>query len=117
MVTAYLKQQCGWSRGVREVLGKYEIEYEEKQIHNPEHYQEMILKSGQTLQPTLVINNKVLPDVSGEELETYLIENGYEYKENTSNVPLDRSCTDEEHEQMRFPKPPPIKNTIFNRGF
>ena len=23
---AYLKQQCGWSRGVREVLGKYGIE-------------------------------------------------------------------------------------------
>ena len=35
MVTAYLKQQCGWSRGVREVLAKYGIEYEEKQINVP----------------------------------------------------------------------------------
>ena len=32
-VIAYLKQQCGWSRGVREILAKYGIEYEERQIH------------------------------------------------------------------------------------
>ena len=101
MVTAYLKQQCGWSRGVREVLGKYGIKYEEKQIHNPVHYQEMILKSGQMMQPTLIVDDKVLPDISGEELEAYLVENGYEYKEDASDVPLDRSCTDEEHAKMK----------------
>ena len=50
-VVAYLKEQCGWSRGVREVLTKCGIEYEEKQIHIPENYMEMIEKTGQPLQP------------------------------------------------------------------
>ena len=50
-VIAYLKQQCGWSRGVREVLAKYGIDYEERQIHIPENFQEMVQKTGQTLQP------------------------------------------------------------------
>ena len=44
MVTAYLKRECGWSRGVREGLGKYGIEYEEKQIinHNEDFINEII---------------------------------------------------------------------------
>ena len=50
-VIAYLKQQCGWSRGVREVLAKYGIEYEERQIHEPKNFQEMVDKTGQTNQP------------------------------------------------------------------
>ena len=36
---AYLKQQCGWSRGVREVLSKYGIDYEERLINEPENFQ------------------------------------------------------------------------------
>ena len=36
-VIAYLKQQCGWSRGVREVLAKYGVDYEERQIHIQEN--------------------------------------------------------------------------------
>ena len=40
-VVAYLKEQCGWSRGVREVLAKCGIEYEEKQIHIPDNYIEI----------------------------------------------------------------------------
>ena len=31
-ITAYLKQQCGWSRGVRSVLDKYGLTYEEKTL-------------------------------------------------------------------------------------
>ena len=50
-VVAYLKEQCGWSRGVREVLAKCGIVYEERQINIPENYMEMIQKTGQTLQP------------------------------------------------------------------
>ena len=44
-VIAYLKEQCGWSRGVREVLAKCGIEYEEKQIHIPDNYIEMVQKA------------------------------------------------------------------------
>ena len=102
MVIAYLKQQCGWSSGVREVLGKYGIEYEERQIHDPVHFQEMVEKTKQTNQPCVQLDEgSILADISGEELEIYLVANGYEYKDDTSDVPLDKSCTDEEHAKMQ----------------
>ena len=101
-VIAYLKQQCGWSRGVREVLAKYGIEYEERQIHIPENFQEMVQKTGQTLQPCVQFDNVILADVDGEELQDYLDEHEFEQvAEGDPNVPLDRSCTDAEHAEMR----------------
>ena len=100
-VIAYLKEQCGWSRGVREVLAKCGIEYEEKQIHIPDNYIEMVQKTGQTLQPCVQFDNDVLIDVSGEEVLDYLVSIGHESMVNT-NVPLDAPCTDEEHEQQRI---------------
>ena len=96
---AYLKEQCGWSRGVREVLEKYGVEYEEKQIHISENFQEMADKTGQENQPCVQLaDNLILADVSVKELEQYLIENGYDYVSGDENVPLDSACTDEEHE-------------------
>ena len=99
-ITAYLKQQCGWSRGVREVLAKYGLIYDEKQIHIAENYQEMVEKTGQPLQPCVQIDDVMLVDVSGEELQGYLLEHGYEQVDVDPNVPLDRSCSDEEHKEM-----------------
>ena len=95
---AYLKQQCGWSRGVREVLEKYDVDYEEKQIHIVENYQEMIEKTGQPMQPCVQLSEEVmLVDISGLELESYLAEHGHtSYKEGNSDIPLDRPCTEEE---------------------
>ena len=121
---AYLKEQCGWSRGVREVLAKYGIEYEEKQIHIAENFQEMVDKTGQTQQPCVQLaDNLILADVSGEELQNYLDENGHDtIDEGDSNVPLDRSCTPEEEllkqqgaEQTNGGSKPhiPIKDTGF----
>ena len=31
-IVAYLKPSCGWSRGIRAVLAKYGLEYEDKDI-------------------------------------------------------------------------------------
>ena len=31
-ITAYLKTWCGWSEGVRAIMRKYELPYEEKDI-------------------------------------------------------------------------------------
>ena len=73
-VIAYLKQQCGWSRGVREVLAKYGIEYEERQIHIAENFQEMVEKTGQAQQCVQLANNLILSDISGDELQNYLVE-------------------------------------------
>ena len=94
---AYLKEQCGWSRGVREVLRKYGIDYEEKQIHIAENFQEMVDKTGQAMQPCVQLSeNLILADVSGEELEEYLNENGHDYVDTDDSVPLDSACTPEE---------------------
>ena len=100
-VIAYLKEQCGWSRGVREVLAKCGIIYEERQINIPDNYIEMVEKTGQVLQPCVQFGDTMLVDVSGEEVLEYLISTGHESMVNT-DVPLDAPCTDEEHEQQKI---------------
>ena len=100
-VIAYLKPSCGWSRGVRAVLAKYGLEFEDKDIINhPENYQEMVRKTGQPLQPTVEIDGHLLADISGDELEEYLVGQGYEPMGPDPNVSTDSACTDEEHEEM-----------------
>ena len=75
-ITAYLKTTCGWSNGVRAVLAKYNLKYTEKDIiQNPAFRWEMETKSGQPLSPCVEINGKMLADISGEEVENYLVEN------------------------------------------
>ena len=75
-IIAYLKPSCGWSMGVRAVLKKYDLKYEDRDIINdPVQRQEMIEKSGQMLSPCVEVNGKMLPDISGEEVETYLLTN------------------------------------------
>ena len=73
-IIAYLKPSCGWSQGVRAVLRKYELPFEDRDIINdPAQRQEMIEKTGQMLSPCVEVNGKMLPDVSGEEVEAYLL--------------------------------------------
>jgi monothiol glutaredoxin len=75
-IIAYLKPSCGWSQGVRAVLRKYELPFEDRDIINdPAQRQEMIQKSGQMLSPCVEVNGKMLPDISGEEVEAYLLSN------------------------------------------
>ena len=72
-IVAYLKPVCGWSGGIREVFERYNLKYEEKLINEDEVYAEMVSKSGQPLSPCVEINDKMLADVSGEEVEDYLV--------------------------------------------
>src|SRR4051812_46888687 len=75
-ITAYLKPTCGWSQGVRAVLRKYDLPYEDRDIINdPIQRQEMIEKTGQMLSPCVEINGNMLADVSGDEVEAYLVAN------------------------------------------
>jgi monothiol glutaredoxin len=75
-ITAYLKPVCGWSNGVRAVFQKYDLSYDDKDIiNNPTNYQEMVMKSGQPLSPCVVIDGHMLADVSGEEVEAYMLAN------------------------------------------
>ncbi|MGA3180602.1 MAG: glutaredoxin [Verrucomicrobiota bacterium] len=73
-IIAYLKPSCGWSQGVRAVLRKYDLPFEDRDIINdPAQRQEMIEKSGQMLSPCVEVNGQMLPDISGDEVEAYLL--------------------------------------------
>src|SRR3954465_12435610 len=99
-ITAYLKTYCGWSAGVRAVLAKYNLNFSEKDIiQNPAFRWEMETKSGQPLSPCVEIEGKMLADVSGEEVEKYLIENKLvQASETDTGVPLNAACSTEQHE-------------------
>ncbi len=101
-ITAYLKTSCGWSNGVRAVLAKYDLPYEEKDIiKNPAFRWEMEQKSGQPLSPCVEVNGTMLPDISGEELERWMLdEKLVGPNANTTDVPLNSACTDEQHAAM-----------------
>lgn len=101
-IVAYLKTHCGWSEGVRAVMRKYGLEFEEKDIiANPALRWEMEQKSGQPLSPCVEINGTMLADVSGEEVENWMIENGVLVASDAEpDAPIDSSCTDEQHAAM-----------------
>jgi monothiol glutaredoxin len=99
-IVAYLKTSCGWSNGVRAVLKKYNLPYDEKDIiQNPAFRWEMEQKSGQPLSPCIEINGVMLPDVSGEEVEEYLVTNRLiEATAAPTDVPINAPCPPEQHE-------------------
>jgi monothiol glutaredoxin len=101
-ITAYLKTQCGWSNGVRAVLKKYDLPYTEKDIiQNPAFRWEMEQKSGQPLSPCVEVNGNMVADISGEELERYLLQQGLVGTSVApTSVPLNAPCSDAEHEAM-----------------
>jgi monothiol glutaredoxin len=101
-IPAYLKTHCGWSNGVRAVLAKYDLPYQEKDIiKNPALRFEMEQLSGQPLSPCVIVNGMMLADVSGEEVEEYLLETGLVgSSEKATDVPLNAPCTDEQHDAM-----------------
>ncbi len=95
-VIAYLKPACGWSQGVRAVLRKYDLPFEDRDIINdPAQRQEMVAKSGQPLSPCVEINGHMLADVSGSEVETYLLAQGLvRPTDRPMEVPTDQPCAD-----------------------
>jgi monothiol glutaredoxin len=101
-ITAYLKTHCGWSRGVRAVFEKYELPFTEKDIIQNSNYRfEMEQLSGQPLSPCVIINGTMLADISGEEVEAYMLQNSIVGDSSKStNVPLNAPCSDEEHAAM-----------------
>jgi len=89
--------------GVRAIMKKYGLEYENRDIVNDsEQYAEMVEKSGQPLSPCVEINGTMLADVSGEEVENYMLSNGLvEPSEKEADAPTNTPCSDEAHEAMR----------------
>jgi monothiol glutaredoxin len=57
--------------------------------------------SGQPLSPCVVINGTMLADISGEEVEAYMLANGVVADSSKStSVPLNAPCSDAEHAAM-----------------
>ncbi len=101
-IVAYLKTTCGWSNGVRAILSKYELPYEEKDIiQNPDFRFEMEQRSGQPFSPCVEVNGQMLPDISGEELENYLLSEKLVGQNSADpGVSINSACSDEEHERQ-----------------
>ena len=83
-------------------MRKYDLPFEEKDIiKNPAFRWEMEQRSGQPLSPCVEIDGHMLPDISGEEVEKWLSENGYlEKSDAPADAPINSACTDEQHAAM-----------------
>jgi monothiol glutaredoxin len=93
-ITAYLKTSCGWSQGVRSIMRKYDLAYEDRDIIiNPLFRAEMVEKSGQRLSPCVEVDGHLLVDVNGDEVEAYLLDAGLvQLTAAVADAPTDRSC-------------------------
>ena len=102
-IKAYLKPYCGWSNGVRAIMRKYNLEFEDIDIINVRaNYEEMVRKSGQPLSPCVEIDGVMLADVSGEEVENYMLANDLvKPTADEAEAPTNAGCSQEEHDRMQ----------------
>ena len=105
-ITAYLKPTCRWSQGVRAVLRKYDLPFEDRDVINdPNQRREMIEKTGQPLSPCVEIDGYMLADVSGEEVEAYLISRKLvSPNDRVLDVAINRGCAHEAGEPHEEPR-------------
>ena len=78
-------------------MRKYDLPYEDRDIiNNPTQRQEMIEKSGQMLSPCVEVNGHMLADVSGEEVEAYLLANSLVgTSKRAADAPTNQPCAHE----------------------
>ena len=98
-IIAYLKPTCGWSGGVRAILKKYDLPFEDRDIINdPAQRAEMVEKSGQMLSPCVEINGHMLPDISGDEVEAWMLANQIVTPNDIMpEAPTNQSCSKHTH--------------------
>jgi glutaredoxin len=96
-IIAYLKPSCGWSMGIRAVMKKYDLPFEDRDIINDSAQRaEMIEKSGQMLSPCVEINGTMLPDISGEEVESWMLQNRVVQPNDIApEAPINQPCAHE----------------------
>ncbi len=101
-IKAYLKPHCGWSNGVRAIMRKYDLEFDDVDIISQRaNYEEMVRKSGQSLSPCVEIDGVMLADISGEEVENYLLANNLVKATNAKpEAATNAGCAPEEHDRM-----------------
>ncbi len=103
-IVAYLKPTCGWSQGVRAVLRKYDLPFEDRDIINdPDQRREMSEKSGQMLSPCVEVDGHMLADVSGDEVEAYLLSHKLvTANERAAEAPTNAPCAHEMEQPLQF---------------
>jgi monothiol glutaredoxin len=84
-------------------MEKYKLPFEDRDIWNDINQRvEMIQKSGQELSPCVEVNGHMLADVSGDEVEAWMLKQGVVRPTQAAlDVPTDRGCSDEEHAAQR----------------
>ena len=82
---------------MRAVLRKYDLPFEDRDIINdPFQRQEMIEKSGQMLSPCVEVDGHMLADISGEEVESYLLSKGLvQANDQEADAPTNQPCAHE----------------------
>jgi len=101
-IKAYLKPSCGWSNGVRAIMRKHSLPFEDIDvIGNRANYAEMVTKSGQPLSPCVEIDGVMLADISGEEVENYLLSNDLiQAVDAAVEIPTNAGCSGAEPAKM-----------------
>ena len=84
---------------MRAVMRKHGLTFEDRDIiNNPDIYAEMVEKSGQGLSPCVEIDGHLLADVSGDEVEAYLLKEGLVQPTLVeADAPTDRACDAHHH--------------------
>jgi monothiol glutaredoxin len=73
-IIAYISPNCAWSGGVRLVLEKHGLAYEPRDVSRDSMaFAEMVRRTGQTHTPCVDIDGVMLADVSGQEVEDFLL--------------------------------------------
>ncbi len=77
IIKAYLNPHCPWSPGVRTVLDRAGLPYEELDITSDHKaFAEMVAKSRQYASPCVEIDGVMLADVGGAEVAAWLRQRG-----------------------------------------
>ena len=87
------------------IMRKYDLPFEDRDIiNNPAQRQEMIEKSGQMLSPCVEVNGRMLADVSGEEVEAFLLSNKLvQANDSQPDAPTNQACATHEPESSWIP--------------
>ena|SRR6185369_2025201 len=90
-ITAYLRPTCRASQSVRAVLGKYELAFEERDVaRDASSRSEMVRRSGQGFSPCVDVDGHMLSDVTGDEVEVYLLTAGLVKPTDARSEPANR---------------------------
>ena len=76
-IILYTKTGCDWCDEVMDLLEEKKVEFEEKNVYEkPEYFEELVLKSKQTMTPTLDIDGEIIADTDAEGVTGYLQRKG-----------------------------------------